>query len=382
VSTKLSRRIRNRIQRAGGWIPFSEFMQEALYAPGLGYYETAEVFGPGGDYVTSPGMGPVLAGAIADLLCWGWRQMREPAAWCLVEQGGGDGRLLSDVLEELQRRDCLMPSRVVAIEASSRLRERQHRRYRQAGHEVEQCASWSGFACEQPCIVICNELLDALPVRCFAWRRGAMLERGVAWEDGGFVWRERPLEQGPEIAPGLIRSWPEGYISEWNPNLRSWLATLLDGMRHGYVFCLDYGYAQSEYYRPQRRTGTLLAYLRHRAVEDVLSDPGGRDITAHVDFTALAHAGEALGFETCCWMSQGAWLAQSPSVQELVRSLAVQPGLEAARDMAALRRMMMPQGMGELFKLHILALKAPRQSPSYLRLFDRKGSLTTLPGET
>ncbi len=375
MSETLSRMIRQRMEKAGGWLPFDVFMHEALYAPDSGYYESAEVFGEAGDFVTGPGMGPWLAHALADLLLWGWQQMGRPAGWCLVEQGSGNGRLLRDVVFALENTDCAMPARIISVEASELMRERQRECYLKAGMEVIQRSTLSGIPRQAHCLLFCNELVDAFPVRCFSWRHESMLERGVCWRQGGFSWQERALEHGPTIDRKLMQAWPEGYVSEWNPLLASWLAQVRACMRRGYVFCVDYGYAQSEYYRSQRREGTLLAHLRHQAVEDVLCDPGSRDITAHVDFTALVEEGARLGFETCCWMSQGAWLAQSPSVQAMVRHMAQRTDTEAMQAMAGARRMMMPQGMGELFKLCALALHASRESPPYLVRFDRKDAL-------
>jgi len=367
--------IRKRIGHAGGWLPFDAFMHDALYAPGYGYYESAEVFGETGDFVTGPDTGPWLALALADLIHWGWKQMDAPSHWCLIEQGGGSGRLMCEIIKSLDMTGCSLPETIIAVEASEHMRHRQHILYQHAAMDVLQVSGMSELKCQENVLYFCNELPDAFPVRCFAWHQHLMFERGVGWNREHFVWSERPLENPPEIDPVYIQGWPDGYSSEWNPSLRSWQEDIVACMQRGYVFCVDYGYAASEYYRPGRREGTLLAHLKHQALDDVLTDPGSRDITAHVDFTALNRAGEAAGLNTDCWMTQGAWLAQSPSVQEHLRQLAVAADVKSMQAIAGAKRMLIPQGMGELFKLSIQSFNAPVGAPPFLKQFNRMHAL-------
>lgn len=384
TSRELEALIRRRLDEAGGWMPFDAFMAQALYEPGLGYYESARVFGAAGDFVTAPELGPWLSLAVADFIQWGWEALGRPADWSLIEQGGGSGRLLCDVMAELARRG-LAPARVIAVEASRWMRERQREAYAATGLDVRQTASLDEIEPRDNALYFCNELPDAFPVRCFAWRGGAWRERGVVWRDeqdgrdGRFAWNERALDAPPAIDERLAAAWPDGYCSEWNPGLATWQQALARVMPRGYALCVDYGYAASEYYRPGRSEGTLLAHVGHQAVEDVLAEPGGRDITAHVDFTALTRAGRSAGIEPACWMPQGAWLAQSPAVQARVGELARAGGPEGMDDMAALRRLVMPQGMGELFKALIQARGAPAAPPPWLERFDRLPALEHMP---
>jgi len=345
MSDILTNHIRQRIDDAGGWIPFDVFMRDALYAPDLGYYESAEVFGKSGDFVTGPDMGSWFALALADLVHWGWQQMGNPAQWSLIEQGGGSGELICELIQSLERMGSPLPTRTIAVEASEHMRQRQRTLYQQHGMDVLQISSLSELdACEYA-LYFCNELPDAFPVRCFVWHGQNMFERGVCWDTAGFAWGERPLDDPPEVDPAIIQAWPDGYCSEWNPSLRVWQADVVRCMQKGYVFCVDYGYAASEYYRQDRVEGTLLAHLKHQALDDVLTDPGSRDITAHVDFTAVNRVGREVNLDISCWMSQGAWLAQSPSVQTYLQQLAASTDMESIQAISAIKRMLIPQGM-------------------------------------
>lgn len=351
-------------------------MREALYAPGLGYYESAEVFGAEGDFFTGVEVGPWLALGFADLIEWGWRQLGSPKDWTLIEQGGGVGRLLCDVLRLLGERGMVMPERILAVEKSVQMQERQRSAYASLGHQVQIVNTPDELPDSENALFFCNELPDAFPVRCFAKRGAQLYERGVGCDAaGGFVWRESDATVSLDIDTRFVAEWPEGYISEWNPHLSAWQAEISSRMRRGFVFCVDYGYAQSEYYRPQRIEGTLLAHYRHEAVHDVLADPGSRDITAHIDFTALARAGRETDLATRCWMAQGAWLAQSPSVQSHIQQIAIQRNEQSAALLAGAKRMLLPQGMGELFKLAVQSKGVAPSAPDFLASFNRVDAL-------
>ncbi len=352
-------------------------MREALYAPGLGYYESAEVFGAEGDFLTAVEVGPWLALGFADLIEWGWRQLGSPDDWTLIEQGGGAGRLLGDVLRMLGERGVAMPKRTFAVEKSAHMRERQRSAYASLGHQVQIVNAPDALPDSENVLFFCNELPDAFPVRCLVKRGAQLYERGVGCDAAGdFVWRESDTAPvSPGVDERFVAAWPEGYISEWNPHLPAWQAGIAGRMRRGFVFCVDYGYAQSEYYRPGRIEGTLLAHYRHEAVHNVLADPGSRDITAHIDFTALARAGRDAGLATTCWMAQGAWLAQSPSVQSQIQRIAMQRTEESAALLAGAKRMLLPQGMGELFKLAVQSMGVAPSAPDFLSSFNRVDAL-------
>jgi len=370
-STELEQIIRQRISDAGGFLSFDTFMQAALYEPGMGYYESKAIFGESGDFVTAPDLGPWLYLGLADLLLWGWQELGEPREWVLLEQGGGSGRLLVDILQRLQQFEMPMPVQIIEVERSSHLQQRQQQLFSESGFDVEHKSDLASVGALENILVISNELPDAFPVRCFCKHNGALYERGVT-HVGGFSWvdADQPLSDELPIAQEIRSCWPNGYISEWNPGLSRWQKDLSRVIKRGFSFCVDYGFSQQEYYRPNREQGTLLAHSNHRAVDTVLNHPGLQDITAHIDFTALSHAGRQAGLDTLLWMPQGAWLAQSPGIQERIQQLASHPDAESMRLMAQARRMLLPNGMGELFKLLIQSSPQLNAMPAYLKQFN------------
>lgn len=369
--------IEQRIKNAGGFLPFDAFMQAALYEPGLGYYESKTVFGAKGDFVTAADLGPWLSLGFSDLIFWAWQQMGEPDEWTLLEQGGGSGKLLVSTLNMISQFSMMAPNRIISVEQSAQLRDRQRKLFARRGFEIELVSSLTAIEPLENVIALSNELPDAFPVRCFRWKENQFFERGVVSGPDGFDWQDadQPLLDGPEIAKALLDAMPDGYFSEWNPNLAGWQQDLSAVVQSGFVFCVDYGYSQQEYYRPGRVEGSLLAHVRQQVNEDVLADPGEQDITAHIDFTALKQAGEAVGFESLLWMSQGGWLAQSPSVQAFIQSLAGLQDKDSMHLMAHAKRMLMPFGMGELFKLLIQSKGIKSERPKFLQQFDHLDQL-------
>ncbi|ATX79988.1 SAM-dependent methyltransferase, MidA family [Mariprofundus aestuarium] len=369
---QLEKVIRRSIEEAGGFLSFDRFMQAALYEPGLGYYESKTVFGEKGDFVTAPELGPWLSLGFADLLFWAWKELDEPGEWTLLEQGSGSGKLLASTLDLISQFSMQAPTAVISVEHSEQLRERQAALFAERGFEVKVVASLDELSPRENIIIFSNELPDAFPVRCFRHRDGQFFERGVALSGDRFEWKdgEAAVERGPEIAPELVNRWQDGYVSEWNPGLEPWQQQLSNIVGRGFVFTVDYGYSQQEYYREGRVEGSLMAHIGQKTSEDVLSDPGSRDITAHVDFTALVQAGNRVGLSPLLWMSQGGWLAQSPSVHSFVQSLAVQNDAMSMHLMAHAKRVLMPFGMGEVFKLLIQSKGLQGERPDYLKQFD------------
>ena len=371
----LKRAIIKEIETSGGFLPFDQFMQRALYAPELGYYESQHVFGASGDFITGIDLGPWLGLGFADLMVWGWQQLGRPDHWVLLEQGGGSGRLLTQVLNHLQEQEITMPS-VVSVEKSGWMRARQQEHYAEQGYHVEQYAELDALRLDAPVLMMCNELPDAFPVTSFIYKEGAFYERGVGLQGDTLVWldADQPMQHPPKIDPTIIQTWPNSYISEFNPSLQIWQEKLANMVAEGFVFCVDYGYSQQEYYRANRVEGTLMGHRGHQVVENVLEQVGSCDITAHVDFTALAQWGAHDGWQACSFITQGGWLAQSPSVQQMIAQLASQGTVESMQMIAQAKRMLLPMGMGESFKLLVQA-KGSAVAPHYLKSLDRMRDL-------
>jgi SAM-dependent MidA family methyltransferase len=373
--TALQSIITDNIRASNGFLPFEDFMRAALYEEKLGYYESKHVFGEAGDFVTGADLGPWLAMGFADLMFWGWQQLGKPEEWVLLEQGGGTGRLLTQVLRFLQHQNMAFPT-VIAVERSAQMRERQQVHYTEKGFDVQQYVELADVKTDLPVLMMCNELPDAFPVRSFIWRDQYFYERGIQLSDNKFVWSEsqKPMTDTPSIDAMLIEAWSNGYISEYNPALSTWQKDVSHVIEHGFIFCVDYGYSQQEYYRPNRIEGTLMGHKAHQVVENVLADVGLCDLTAHVDFTALAKAGIKYDLLPCSFITQGGWLAQSPMVQQAISELAQDGSLESVQALAHAKRMLLPFGMGETFKLLVQAKGKPT-CPDYLKGLDRMRDL-------
>jgi len=356
--TSLNRHLTQAIADHHDLLPFPAFMQAALYDPTHGYYQQKDrVFGAEGDFITGAEMGPWLALAFADLIYHNWQQLGCPQRWSLLEQGGGRGRLLAQVLRLLRDHFQQLPTQVFAVEQSPLRQAEQADHYREHQLDVTILPTLDAVQHDGPLLVFSNELPDAFPVRCFVWQQGHAYERGVALDEtGALCWRtaEQPMQPQPAIDADICTAWPEGYISELNHGLEAWqseLAGLLS--RHGgMVMTVDYGYSQREYYRANRLEGTLMGHAAHQTVYDVLANPGASDITAHIDFTALARCGRNHGLQAVAYMTQGAWLACSPLIQATMQDCAATPNARTVALLAHAKRLMLPHaGMGETFKL-------------------------------
>ena len=269
------------------------------------------------------------------------------------------------------------PQAVISVEHCAQLRDRQSQLYSERHLDVRLVASLDEIESTEHVIYYSNELPDAFPVSCFHYKDGAFYERSVVMQGDEFCWSDadEPMEQAPDISPELMKEWPDSYKSEWNPALAGWQNQLSRIIKSGFVFTVDYGYSHQEYYRQARVEGTLLAHIGQTATEEVLILPGSRDITAHVDFSALVQAGRDCDLTPLLWMSQGGWLAQSPSVQSLIQSLAAQNDAVSMHLLAHAKRMLMPFGMGEVFKILIQTKGIDAKKPDYLSQFDHVDAL-------
>lgn len=352
-SAALSARIVACIEAAGGWIPFSKFMQMALYEPGLGYYAGgSQKFGADGDFVTAPELGSFMAAAIVATITPSLRELVSPK---LVELGAGTGALAFAILAQLAETDFKHLTYAI-LEPSPELRARQRTKLAQFGDRVTWLDSLEPASIEG--VIIANEVADALPVERFAKRDGRSLIQGVACDAGQFIWRERQAE-ATEIAAvddleqQLGEALPDGYESEYCALLAPWVTTVADALRRGLALLIDYGLPAREYYHPQRNRGTLICHYRHRAHNDPFMFPGLQDITAWVNFSGLAAAASAAGMTVAGYTTQGGWLTES-----LLRSDAQLTNI-AVEHLAKLKTLVLPGEMGERFKVMCLSKGLP-----------------------
>jgi SAM-dependent MidA family methyltransferase len=384
---ELARRIADSIRAAGGWIGFDAWMARALYEPGLGYYAgPARPFGAEGDFVTAPELSPLFAACVAAQLS----QWFAHAAPEVVEFGAGTGRLAAGVLAGL--RELGTPARRYAIvEVSGVLRARQRETIgREAPWALEAVEWLDALPAAIDGVVIGNEVLDAMPVRVWELAGGVLAELGVALgEDGGFRWASRPADaalrdavetalRAAVEAPGddpFARLGHGRYRSELGEQAQAWVGTVGRALRRGALLLLDYGFPAREYYHPQRDTGTLIAHRRHRAHGDVLRWPGLQDVTAHVDFSAVARAARGAGLELLGYASQARFLLDCGLLERLAEATRDAPMDPArVRALGAVQTLLSEAEMGELFKAIAFGRGLPADALGFAR-GDRSASL-------
>jgi len=348
LSEKLSELIREAI-RSDGPIPFSRYMEMALYQPGLGYYSAGlHKLGREGDFVTSPELGSLFAGCLA-------RQIAQVAqhlgAYDVVEIGAGTGRLAADILQSLPA--DLLPERYVILDRSADLRQVQRAHFANLPASLSSRIEWLDRPPAAPWrgVLLANEVLDALAVERFEITPRGVDQLCVDECPEGFTWalRHAPAELASRVeALGLDVA--SGFRSEINIHTAAWLESLTSAMEQGLALFIDYGYPRREYYLPERRDGTLMCHYRHRAHDDVFFWPGLQDITAWVDFTALAEAGGECGLELEGFCNQAMFLLGCGLEQVLASQVADSDDAGLALNAQA-RQLTLPGMMGERFQV-------------------------------
>ena len=351
-SARVVESVRAEIEHAGGWISFARYMQRVLYAPGLGYYVAgARKFGPAGDFVTAPETTPLFAQALAVQVAG---ILAATATREIVEFGAGSGRLAADLLNALARRDAL-PSRYAIVEVSPELRERQRAAIAlTAPDHVARVAWLDALPATIDGAVVMNEVLDAVPPHILSRKDGEWFERGVVVGEP-LRWDDRPLRDAVLRELAAERFPVTGdYVSEINPAAEALVEDVGRRLRAGALLVLDYGFPQAEYYHAQRSEGTLMGHFRHHAHADPFLWPGLSDLTAHVDFTAIALAGERAGMQVAGYAPQAAFLLGC-GILDRLRECGEPTSVEYLRAAAAVHRLTSPAEMGELFKVLALA---------------------------
>ncbi len=299
-----------------GPIPFPEFLEAALYDPEQGYYSTgADKVGREGDFFTSVSVGPLFGQLLAQRFARYWEEIGKPERWRIMEVGAHDGKLALDVLQGLKAisADAWKRLEYAISEPLPLLRSAQEKRLADHASSLRIEATPSAFANEAlPGIIYGNEILDALPFHLIRLIDGNWMELEVASDSNGDLVLS-PVPIGPEntltdAIAYLGTDFPEGYQTEIRTGVGPFLKSLLPGFQNPMFLFLDYGFAAPEYYDYSRRKGTLRTFYRHQAAEDPLDRPGALDITAHVDFTALARDAAKSGFVPTSFSSQSSYL--------------------------------------------------------------------------
>ncbi len=354
-SDALAGLICEQIHSSGGSISFERFMEMALYEPGWGYYSAgAARFGAAGDFITAPQVSPLFSRCLA-------RQCRQALAALragdILELGAGSGLMAQDLLLELEALDSL-PERYLILETGADLRRRQQQLFSSRIPHLLPRISWLDALPEQPLrgVIVANEVVDALPVKRALLNQGRLHELCVGHGRDGFFWIEAPCEDDQlstawdEIAAGLPASLPEPYRTEINVRADAWMRSMSEILRQGVILLIDYGYPRREYYHPQRDRGALVCHYRHRSHDEPFFYPGLQDISASVDFSALAQAAQESGLRLAGYTSQAHFLIGC-GMTEMAASLHNGNGYLDPAISGQVKRLLLPGEMGERFKV-------------------------------
>jgi len=341
-------------------------MAAALYHPELGYYARAtQQVGRTGDFFTSVSVGPLFGNLLARRFLRQWQAMGEPPRWRILECGAHDGCLAADILAALQQlNERAFETVEYAIhEPLPRLQALQAERLREFCGKVVLASGLEVLANEPlPGVIFGNELLDALPFHVVEWRAGKWHSCLVACHgEDGFSWHVTDGVADAELLQALAKlgkNFPDGYRTEVRTCFYGFLKPLTRCISTGLLLWLDYGFARPEYYLPERHQGTLRTFSKHRAGENPFITPGGIDITAHVDFTAVAEAALELGCELLGFRNQGAWLTECGR-----QWLLAQEGLPDAGLLRQFQTLTHPSHLGGSFHVLELGWNSPTKLP-------------------
>jgi SAM-dependent MidA family methyltransferase len=343
LTTDMRLRVHKAISDAQGWLPFDQFMALALYEPGLGYYANQQPkFGTmpqsGSDFVTAPELSPLFGAALAKQVAEALAATGTDEVW---EFGAGSGALAQQLLSELKRLGCPL-KRYNIMDLSSTLKARQQAKLAEWGEQVQWLSQWPD---RLQGVVLGNEVLDAMPIKLLHRIQGQWHERGVvqANNDPGLAWQDRPTDLRPPMAP----VGEHDYLTEIQPQAEAFVASLAERMlasdKGGAAFFLDYGFPESEYFHPERHMGTVMCHQAHKADPNPLENVGLKDITAHVNFTGIALAGQDAGLQVLGYTSQARFLLNLGLAERMADS--------ALAERAQAMKLISEHEMGELFKV-------------------------------
>lgn len=346
----------NRIRREGP-ITFHDWMKEALYNEAAGYYVRpgAPIWGRAGDYRTSPETSELFAATFARFFAELYQHLNRPLDFKIVEFGAGDGSFAEGVLRSLRSYfpDVYSTTTYFVVEVGRRRLNVLKQRLAEFGSKVD-------FVNHDVCeidtgIIFSNELLDSFPVHLVTKHDGELQELYVGLNDsGGFDWVNGPLSSATlrETYEQNGIDIRDEQIIELSRDIDEWVKMVASKLRRGYVITVDYGADAKDLYDTEERIeGTLRAYARHKFV-DVLSDPGGHDITAHVNWTRVQSVGSALGLKTVRFQQQDKLFLDTGLLDELERRLVTaRDEAEKARLTTAAREMILPNGMAANFQV-------------------------------
>lgn len=351
-SAQLVERLQHKIHQHGGAISFYEFMQTALYEPGLGYYVAGlRKIGAEGDFVTAPEISPLFSHSIANQCA---QLLTELPNSSILELGAGSGRMAAQILLRLEQLACL-PEYYFILDLSPDLQARQRETLAADVPHLLSKVQWLNRLPTAPFqgVILANEVLDAMPVELFTVTDAGIATVQVVAQPEGFSFTTDDSQQAADIEKLLANDLVLPYTSEFNPALAAWIHSLADCLAAGALLLIDYGYERADYYQPERNQGTLVCHYQHRVHANPLIYPGLQDITASVDFTAVAEAGLAAGLDLAGYTTQAAFLLNCGLEDLFIAALQTNP--QASYHLAQqIRTLSLPAEMGERFKVMAL----------------------------
>jgi SAM-dependent MidA family methyltransferase len=353
-SLALSEKIHQAIESNDGWISFADFMHQALYEPGLGYYSGgAKKFGLSGDFVTAPEISPLFAKTLANQLAQVLQALKDEGVRAdILELGAGTGRLAKDLLSALQQTNRPFQHYFI-LEVSAYLRDVQKTTLQaELPTELFEKVIWLDTLPQDFVgVILGNEVLDALPVHIVKQSLTGIMEVGVTSADSQFVWQEKPLLD-QNLVPFVEQlKLADGYTTEACPAASGLIASLAQSLKKGVLLMIDYGFSRAEYYHPQRRQGTLMCHYRHYSHDNPLLYLGLQDITVHVDFTRIAEAAVDHSLVLEGFTTQAQFLINAGIMQLLEESNQEASQANYLPIVAAVQKLLSPAEMGDLFKV-------------------------------
>lgn len=355
-SAQLGELIIREIEQQGGKIPFIRYMERVLHAPGLGYYSAgAHKIGAAGDFITAPEISPLFSQCVA-------RQCQQVIAgndtMDILEVGAGSGAMACEILRELERLNSL-PAHYYILDLSADLRERQRERLHKELPHLLGRVTWLSVLPETfKGIVLANELLDAMPVHLIRFDPVNPVERYVGWNGERLTWCDGPLSD-VRLATAAAKiiddcgadEFDGDYVSEINLAAADWVRSIAAILEQGMVLLIDYGFPRREYYIPERKAGTVMCHYRHQAHSDPLILPGLQDVTAHVDFTAIAESAVDAGLDVAGYTTQAHFLLGAGLMDLLAQAAESTTHEQQVMQAQVVKTLTMPHEMGELFKV-------------------------------
>jgi len=357
LSQNLREKIRLAILKNNGSINFEQYMQMALYEPALGYYSAgSSKFGEQGDFVTAPELSSIFSRCLAKQC---QQVLSEIVTGCILELGPGTGVMAIDILRELERNNVL-PEIYYMLEPSADLRQRQQYKVKHEIPHLEDRIVWLEHLPEKKIegVILANEVIDAMPVKRIVFDREieeyAVVCKSEASDQFRFQWIKKDIDQKSmnvvqDILDTLKETLPTPYTTEINFYIKPWLNSLNDILDKGLILISDYGYPRQEFFHPQRHAGTLICHYRHHAHDDPFLYPGLQDITASVDFTAVAEAAVDIGLHVSGFTTQAHFLIAC-GLDEFVSEYEADDVAKRAEITHQVSKLTMPGEMGEKFK--------------------------------